>query len=155
MALFLSTFTNKIDAKGRVSVPSSFRAVLAGEDTQGVVLFKSYTHQALEGFPESFMMDMGARLDQFDVFSEAQDDLATTIFAESVQLPFDSGGRILLPADLMDFCGLTDQVAFVGMGRKFQMWNPQALEARKNEARKNVQAKGLSVPSLPAAKGDA
>ncbi len=151
MALFLSTYINKIDKKGRVSVPSSFRAALSDDGYQGVVLFKSYTHEALEGFPMEFMAELGARLDRFDLFSEDQNDLSTAIFAESIQLPFDGEGRIILPADYIEFCGVSDVVAFVGMGPKFQIWAPAALEARKAAARERVQSKGLTLPSSSAA----
>jgi MraZ protein len=146
MALFLSTFLNRIDRKGRVSVPAGFRAALAGQTFQGVVLFRSSGHACLEGFAMSRMEELSARLDAFDMFSSEQDDLATAIFGDAVQLPFDPEGRIMLPAPLVDFSGLKEQVAFVGMGRKFQIWDPVAFEARKTEARKHIKAQGLTLP---------
>ena len=103
MALFLSTYTNKVDRKGRVSVPAPFRASLAGEAFQGIVLFRSNHHVCLEGFGYSAMEELGSRLDHFDLFSAEQDDMATAIFGAAVQLPFDGDGRIILPADLIGF----------------------------------------------------
>lgn len=153
MALFLSTFINKIDRKGRVSVPAGFRAALAGDAYQGVVVFKSYTHPALEGFPMAFMAELGARIDRFDLFSADQADLSTAIFGESIQLPFDGEGRIILPQDYLDFCSVGEQIAFVGMGPKFQIWDPVALEARKAAARDAVRGKGLTLPGGRGAEG--
>ena len=146
MALFLSTFVNKVDRKGRVSVPASFRAALADQSFQGVVLFRSHGHPCIEGFPHSFMAELSDRLDNFDLFSADQDDLATSIFGESVQLPFDGDGRIILPEPIIAYAGLSEQCAFVGMGRKFQIWNPAAFEARKSEARDNVRSRGMTLP---------
>lgn len=146
MALFLSTYVNKLDKKGRISVPSGFRAALAGQSFQGVVLFKSQKHAALEGFPMSYMEDISERLDHFDLFSDEQDDLATTIFAQSVQLPLDGDGRIILPSDLIDFAGLGEQASFVGLGHKFQIWAPEKLEARKVEAMSAVKDKNMTIP---------
>lgn len=146
MALFLSTYTNKIDGKGRMSVPATFRAALSQNPFQGIVVFKSRSHQALEGFGMDDMTELAKRLDHFDLFSDTQDDLATVIFAESRQLPFDGDGRIVLPEDLRAFCGLTDKASFVGMGHKFQIWEPEILNKRLADARKNVQDKGLTVP---------
>jgi MraZ protein len=147
MALFLSTHVNRIDKKGRVSVPSGFRAALAAQSFQGVVLFKSNNHAALEGCSWSTMEEISRRMDQFDLFSDTQDDLATAIFGAAVQLPFDSEGRILLPADMINFAGLEGgQAAFVGLGTKFQIWDPEYLAARQAEARKNVQMKKLTLP---------
>lgn len=155
MALFLSTFVNKLDRKGRVSVPASFRAALAGQDFQGVVLFRSGTHPCLEGFAMSRMQELGSRLDAFDLFSSEQDDLATMIFGDAVQLPLDGDGRIILPAPLVEFAGLDGQAAFVGLGAKFQIWQPQAFEERRSAARNNVKAQGLTLPKPPSDGGNA
>lgn len=151
MALFLSTHINKIDKKGRVSVPAQWRAGLADQPFQGVVLFPSNTHTALEGFAWSYMEELSGRLDAFDLFSAEQDDLATAVFAQSVQLPFDGDGRVILPADLIDFARLSEGAAFVGMGAKFQIWSPDALSARKTEARDKVKSSGLTIPKGGAA----
>ena len=147
MALFLSTYTNKVDKKGRVSVPATFRAVLLDQPFQGIVLFRSAQHQALEGFSWSYMEQLSERLDDFDLMSAEQDDLAATIFADSVQLSFDGDGRIVLPEDLRNFADIDEKAAFVGMGRKFQVWNPVALEERRLTARQNVKNNKLTVPN--------
>lgn len=146
MPLFLSTFVNKIDGKGRVSVPASFRASLAREAYQGVVLFRSHAHPALEGFSFSSMQDIAGRLDHYDLFSGEQDDLATTIFGDSVQLPFDGDGRIILPEALVGYAALDGRASFVGLGQKFQIWNPSEFEARRNVARENVKSSQLTIP---------
>jgi MraZ protein len=147
MALFLSTYTNRVDKKGRVSVPAPFRNALASQEFQGIVVFKSSNYQALEGFGWDRMTEMSDRLDQFDMFSNEQDDLASLIFGESRQLPFDGDGRILLPQELIEFCGISDHAAFVGMGKKFQIWAPELLEDRLTAARQQVQDKGLTLPT--------
>ena len=146
MTLFLSTHINKVDKKGRVSVPSQFRAELAGQSFQGIVLFRSHVHPALEGFPWSYMEEMSRRLDNFDMFSSAQDDLATSIFGDSIQLAFDGDGRIVLPVEVMEFSGIVERAAFVGLGTKFQIWDPDLLEKRKEEARRAVREKELTLP---------
>ncbi len=146
MALFLSTHINKIDKKGRVSVPASFRAELSEESFKGVVLFRSNIHQCLEGFAWSYMQEIGKRLDNFDLFSSEQDDLATSIFGTAVQLSMDGDGRIILPADLIEFSALDERASFVGMGAKFQIWNPDAFDQRRDVARQAVQSKGLTIP---------
>lgn len=146
MALFLSTYENRIDKKGRVSVPASFRTELANESFQGVVLFRSNNHECLEGFAWSYMQEIGKRLDNFDLFSDEQDDLAASIFGDAVQLPMDGDGRIILSSDLIQFAGLKDKASFVGMGVKFQVWCPTKFSKRRDEARKKVQSKSLTLP---------
>jgi MraZ protein len=151
MPLFLSTYANKIDKKGRVSVPASFRSALVGQAFQGIVLFKGTTHSCLEGFDYGTMVELSERLDHFDLFSNQQDDLATAMFGEAVQCPFDSEGRIGLPEELVNFAGLGETVSFVGLGRKFQIWDQVKYNERRNAARQNVIKQGLTLPRL---KGD-
>lgn len=153
MPLFLSTYLNRIDKKGRLSVPASFRTALSDQSFQGIVLFRSTKHPCLEGFDYTTMAELSARLDQFDLFSDDQDDLAAAIFGDSVQLPFDGEGRVVLPESLMAHAGLSteSEAAFVGMGRKFQLWAPAALQSRRAAAAANIKTKGLT---LPGTKGD-
>lgn len=150
MTLFLSTYVNRVDKKGRVSVPATFRAALSAQAFQGIVLFRSNVHACLEGFGWDYMNELSMRLDHFNLFSEEQDDLATAIFGESVQLPFDGDGRVVLPVELMRHAGVVENAAFVGMGRKFQLWDPDSFARRKEEARRSVRDRSLTVP-----KGDA
>src|SRR6185437_31401 len=119
VALFLSTFVNKVDRKGRVSVPASFRAALAGQSFAGIVAFRSFRTAAIEGSGIDRIEEMSARLDALDQFSEDYESLAS-IFADAQQLPFDGEGRIVLPEALATHAGITDSAAFVGLGRTFQ-----------------------------------
>ena len=70
VALFLSTTINKLDKKGRISLPANFRAVLNDKQAQSIVLFKSPVHECLEGFDPIFVEEISGRLDDgFDMFS--------------------------------------------------------------------------------------
>ena len=146
MALFLSTFTNRIDKKGRISVPAPFRIALGEQIAQGIVVFASHQHACLEGFDWAKMDEIGDRMDHYDLFSDEQDDLATTIFGQSVQLLPDGEGRVVLPATLIEAARLEEQATFVGLGRKFQIWNPELFARRQEQARGAVQDKKLTIP---------
>jgi len=140
MGLFLSTFVNKIDSKGRISVPANFRASLAQESFQGVVLFRSYKHEAIEGCGYKRIENMSQAIDtQTDIFSDIQDNLTASIFADCVQLPFDGEGRIVLPVDFMAFANLKDKAAFVGRGQTFQIWSPESFTTVQTQARSRLQ----------------
>lgn len=153
MALFLSTYTNKVDKKGRVSVPASFRSALSDQLHNGVVVFSSSQHVCLEGFDWAKMDEISERMDHYDLFSDDQDDLATTIFGESVQLFVDGDGRVTLPSELMRAARITNKATFVGLGRKFQIWSPELFEERKSQARGAVQDKKLTVPQRSGGRG--
>ncbi|OJW50362.1 MAG: division/cell wall cluster transcriptional repressor MraZ [Alphaproteobacteria bacterium 41-28] len=149
MALFLSTFINKLDKKGRVSVPASFRLALSGQTFQGIVAFRSYKLPAIEGMGIDRMQRLSDSVDQLDLFSDAQDDLTATIFADSHMLAFDGDGRIVLPQALLEHAKIQDNVAYVGHGATFQIWNPDAFEAYQQEARKRVQDKQATLKLRP------
>ena len=147
MAVFIGTFENKVDQKGRVSVPAVFRQTLAGLSFNGIVAFRSHRADAIEGCGMDFMEQMISRVSEIDLFSETHDDLATTIFSDSQQLPFDGTGRIMLPQGFRDHAGVTDRAAFVGMGQLFQIWQPDALERHKAEARSRARSQRLTIPA--------
>lgn len=139
MGLFLSTFVNKIDKKGRVSVPASFRAALSGEEFQGIIAFRSYKLSAVDCMGSNRMQKISDSMDNLDLFSDDQDDLSAAIFADSQMLAFDGEGRIMLPQLLIDHASIVDKVAFVGRGATFQMWNPDQFASYQDDARRRVQ----------------
>jgi len=121
---------------------------LGEQEFQGVVLFKATGHPCLEGFDFGTMDELSKRLDHFDLFSNAQDDLATAIFGEAVQCPFDSEGRVGVPQALLNFASIDEGATFVGLGRKFQIWDTVTFELRRAAARANVIRDGLTLPRL-------
>lgn len=146
MALFLSTFVNKIDKKGRVSVPATFRAALSGQPFPGIVTYRSFTSPALEGSGMDFMERLAASTEQFDAFSAEQEQITALIFADSKQLPWDPEGRIVLPEDFIAHAGIGETCAFVGLGNTFQIWEPGALRVAQDALRQRALR---DRPTLP------
>jgi MraZ protein len=149
MALFLSTFVNKVDRKGRVSVPAPFRAAIQGQSFKGIIAFRSYREAAIEACAMDRMERLSDSIDALEQFSEEQDDFASTIFADSHQLPIDGDGRIILPAQLTEHAGITDAAAFVGRGATFQIWEPAAFERHQGEARARAGRRGATLRLAP------
>jgi len=146
VAVFIGTFENKVDRKGRVSVPAQFRQTLVGQSFPGIVAFRSYRAAAIEACGIDFMERLNDSIASMDLFSDAHDDLAATIFADSMQLPFDGEGRIILPPRLAEHAGIGERAAFVGKGPVFQIWEPGALESYKEAARTRARTQGLTLP---------
>lgn len=146
--MFMGTHENKVDQKGRVSVPAAFRAVLTAVPFQGIVAFPSHRIDAIEGCGMDFMEQMNARVQGIALFSETHDDLAATIFAASQPLAFDSTGRIQLPEQLRAHAGITEKAAFVGMGQLFQIWDPGRLAAHMAAAHQRVRERQPTLPPL-------
>lgn len=150
MSLFLSTYINKVDKKGRVSVPASFRSTVLGKNFQGLILLPSPKFEALEGFTMEQMERLSSGIETFDMFSEAHDDLAASIFGAATPVEWGDDGRISLSEDLMRHAGITENVAFVGLGRKFQVWEPTRLEKYKADARDRMKTEGRTIPNITA-----
>ena len=130
--LFLGTTTNKVDAKGRVSLPSDFRALLKDQNTV-IVAYRSFITNCIEGCTAERMETIFAEIEKsHDPFSEEQDELTNLIFADAQEFNFDSTGRILLTEKLLKHAGINDKAVFVGKGSTFQIWTPEKWE--KEEA---------------------
>ena len=143
--MFFGTHENKVDRKGRVSVPADFRQVLAPENFTGIVAFPSYRAPAIEACGISFMERLNESVSDVDLFSEQHDELTATIFATSKRLSFDVDGRVSLPEELLETAGITDRAAFVGKGQMFQIWEPGALKQHLAETRQRAREKGLTL----------
>lgn len=137
--LFLSTFENKIDAKGRVSVPATFRATLIPSQFSGVILYPSFTAGCIEGVPFERMQQLSESTDNLDLFSEQSENLASLLFASSREAPFDSAGRISIPPELLKSAGITDKALFVGKGKTFQIWERKNFEAHQKKVREQAK----------------
>lgn len=146
MAVFFGTFENKVDRKGRVSVPAPFRQALGRSAFQGIIARPSYRSRAVEACDIEFMEQLNDSVASNELYSDAHEDLAFTIFADSHQLSFDGEGRILLPPALVEHVGIGDRAGFVGMGSSFQIWEPETLQQHKAEARARARAQGLTLP---------
>ncbi len=137
--LFLSTYHNRIDKKGRVSIPSQFRAILAAQEFPGIVAYASPKHACIEGCGMNRIVKINQRIERLDPYSEEHDAFTTTLFGESVQLAFDTEGRVMLPESLIRAAGLSENATIVGKGEIFEIWEPKAFEAHVQRARELVK----------------
>ena len=99
--MFLSTYENKLDKKGRVSVPASFRSYLSNLGYNGVICYPSFNNQCIEAWPQDRIEKISNTIDSLNPFEEKKDYFATSILSESINLQFDSEGRILLTSKLL------------------------------------------------------
>jgi MraZ protein len=145
---FLSTYVNKVDRKGRVSVPATFRAKLMNQRFPGIVVYPSYKYPTLDACGIDRMEELTARLDKLEEFSDEQENLAVLLFAASQQLPFDTEGRIVLPESLAAHANITDSAAFVGLGKSFQIWEPNRFAEHHAALRERARGQGTRLPPL-------
>ena len=150
--LFLSTYENKVDRKGRVSVPATFRSTLAtNRQPTLLIAFPSIRVPAIECTGSDRMEEMQDRIESLEQFSEEYENL-TQLFADAHPLSMDSEGRIVLPEKLKQHARITSDVAFVGLGAMFQLWDPAAYERHSAAVRERSRLQGTTLPSRGAAR---
>ena len=136
--MFLSSFENKIDKKGRVSVPSTFRAYLNSIGYNGFISYPSFNHSALEACSQDRIEKLSDTIDSLNPFEEKRDFFATSILSESENLQFDTEGRVSLSDKLLKHANIKTNILFVGLGKTFQIWEPNNFEKFKIVARKKA-----------------
>jgi len=141
VALFLSTFTNKVDSKGRVSVPSQFRASLVKENFSGMIVYESFVNDSIEGCDIDRIRKISESIDSLEPFSEEREAFATAILGGAVQLSIDSDGRVILPEGLLKKAGVKNQAVFVGKGSTFEIWEPVKFKEYMAKAKKDAKDK--------------
>ena len=145
----MSSAINKIDSKGRISIPAPFRSVLEFQGYPGVYLFPSFTSYAIDGGGQELIDEISLSVEKMQLFAEETDALSTALFSDTYNLSYDQDGRISLPEILVEHASLSERVIFVGQGRKFQMWNPKNFEKFKIEAKiKALENRNLIGPSV-------
>ena len=136
--MFLSSFENKLDKKGRVSVPSTFRSHLNSMGYSGFISYPSFNHTALEACSQDRIEKLSKTIDSLNPFEEKRDYFATSILSESVNLQFDTEGRVSFTKKLLDHAKIKNNILFVGLGKTFQIWEPKIFEKFKIVARKKA-----------------
>ena len=143
--MFLSTYENKLDKKGRGSVPASFRSYLSNLGYNGVICYPSFNNSSIEACSQDRIEKISSAIDSLNPFEEKRDYFATSILSESVNLQFDTEGRVTLTEKLLQHANIKNNILFVGLGKTFQIWEPAIFEKFKVNARKkaNLNRSGL------------
>ena len=140
--MFLSTFLMRVDKKGRVSVPASFRAALSADASPSIVAFGTLGLPAIDARGRAEFESLLSTLRSHSVanlgpdhamLGSATPSADQIVAAAAAEIPFDSEGRVILPETFLTHAGISDQVKFVGRGSFFQMWSPGKFAEREAE----------------------
>lgn len=135
MSRFLSNATNRIDAKGRVSVPSAFRSVLAQRNVQELYCFQDFVFPAISVGGPDLLERFERQIAAEDPFSPDANEMSLLIHGGGVFMKLDAEGRLMVTDFIRGFTGISDEVTFVGRADHFQLWQPQAFVAAQAQAR--------------------
>ena len=136
--MFLSSYENKLDKKGRVSVPATFRSHLSSMGYNGFISYPSFNHAALEACSQDRIEKLSDTIDTLNPFEEKRDYFATSVLSEIENLQFDTEGRVPIPEKLLSHSKIKSGVLFVGLGKTFQIWEPKNFNRFKSIARKKA-----------------
>jgi MraZ protein len=137
MDRFVSHYTLRLDTKGRVSIPAPFRAVLARDGFEGLYCYPTLDRPALDAGGNALLKEIETLIGRFPPYSEER----------------DGEGRAILTDPLKTHAGIKDEVAFAGLGHKFQIWEPGRFRAELAEATEKVRALTKQLGSRVAAEG--
>jgi len=153
MDRFVSHYMLRLDAKGRVSIPAPFRAVLGRDGFEGLYCYPTLDRPALDAGGNALLAEIEALIARFAPYSEEREQFAAALYGTSEVLKIDGEGRVTLTEPLKSHAGIADAVAFAGLGHKFQIWEPGRFRAELAEATEKVRALKKQLGSRVAAEG--
>jgi MraZ protein len=151
MDRFVSNYTLRLDAKGRVSIPAQFRQVLSRDGFDGLYCYPALDRPAIDGGGNALLAEIEQLVTSYPPYSDEREDLASALYGTSETLNVDGEGRVILTERLKNHAGIADQVGFVGLGHKFQIWEPERFRAQLAEATEKVRALKRQLGSRRAA----
>ena len=149
MDRFVSNTTLRLDAKGRVSIPAPFRSVLTRDGFAGLYCYPALDQPAIDAGGQALLAEIEALVARFPPFSGEREEFLVALYGRSETVTIDTEGRVVLPEELKSHAGITDAVAFVGLGHKFQIWEPQRFRAHLAQATATLRAARRSREAGP------
>lgn len=146
MGFFIGAATNKVDRKGRVSVPFSFRKAIADSGVQGFVIFPSPSRNNLEACSYERYAELMEDLDYLEPSDPRRTKLSQRLVSDAHELMLDTEGRIGLPADFVAMCNIDDRASFVGKAQHFEIWGPEKYEEQAQKNREIEDGEDVSLP---------
>jgi MraZ protein len=151
MSRFVSNFTLRLDSKGRVSIPASYRLVLGRDGFDGLYCYPALDRPAIDAGGNA-LTEIEALISGYAPFSSPREQFAMSLYGTSETLKIDGEGRVSLSESLKAHAGISDAVAFVGLGHKFQIWEPGRFRSELAEATQKVRALKSELGSQVAAR---
>jgi MraZ protein len=140
MNRFVSNTTSRLDAKGRVSIPAAFRAVLARDGFEGLYCYPTFDQTAIDAGGNALLTEIERLIDRYPAYSDEREQFLVALYGTSVTLKLDGEGRVNLTEELKAHAGIRDAVTFVGLGQKFQIWEPDRFRAHLAKATAALRA---------------
>jgi MraZ protein len=147
---FVGNYTMRLDAKGRISIPAPFRALLMRDGFEGLYCYPTLDRAAVDAGGNGLLGEIEQLIARFPPYSEEREELLVALYGTSETLKIDGEGRVVLTDGLKSHAGITEAAVFVGLGQKFQVWEPERFRAHLAKATATVRALTASLGSTRA-----
>ena len=154
MDRFVANCTSRLDAKGRASIPAAFRAILSRDRFEGLYCYPSLDRPAIDAGGNALLAEIERLIGRFSPYAEEREELLVALYGRSETLKMDTEGRVVLTDTLKTHAGIGEAVTFVGLGHRFQIWEPERFRAHLEKATTTVRALTRRLGSERGAPGD-
>lgn len=131
--MFRGRYEHAIDGKGRTSLPSRFREVLASAGESRLVITTGLD-PCLVAYPMQEWLAFEERLAKLPQFDASVSMLRRIYVSGAVEVELDKLGRLLVPQGLRDHASLGRDALWAGMGRNIELWSKDRFEALRDGA---------------------
>ena len=142
--------TVSLDTKGRLSIPARYRSDLKSQNQKKIVITKDPQYPSLKVYPAKEWDIISSKLKSLQGLDPIVRNIQWTILGNAYQTEIDTDGRMLLriPNDLKVFAEIEGekQIALVGMGNKFEIWNINSWEMRQTGGSLSTEILDVVLP---------
>lgn len=127
MSFFTSEYECKLDAKGRLILPSKIKSNLPESSASELVIRRGF-EPCLVIYPMLEYKKIYQKIAGLNEFNEEYRKLQRNFFRGNTQVELDNAGRFLIPKTMLKYAQLEKDVIVVGMGNRIEIWNPDLYE---------------------------
>jgi len=142
--------TVSLDTKGRISMPARYRDAFKSIDLSKIVLTKDPQYPSLKLYPGNEWKQISDKLQSLQGLDPIVRNIQWTILGNAYETEIDVNGRMLIrvPSDLQEYAEISGQkqIALVGMGKKFEIWNINSWEMRQTGGSLSTEILDVVLP---------
>ncbi len=131
MANLFGEYVCKLDAKGRVMLPTGLKKQLSGADQDRFVLNRGF-EKNLTLYPDSEWKKITKEIDSLNLYNKKSRDFVRYFYRGASEILCDSANRLLLPKPLLDYAGIENEVVLFAYGNRIEIWSKQLYEQTMN-----------------------
>ena len=143
--MFRGVHNVNMDAKGRLAVPTRYRALLQENNNGSLVITIDTEERCLLVYPLNEWEPIQRKLEALPSFNAAARRIQRLVIGHATDVDMDGNGRVLLPPPLREYAGLEKKLVLMGQGNKFELWD----ESHWNNCREQYLADMKNDDQLP------